>query len=100
MDYEKQTSRNVSVSVENEEDYFSCKMKPRTSQGLWNVETLPGGSGIRTSKLYTVTITVEDVDEPPEFVPPVKKIIITENTEIETLLVNLTAIDPDGNSFQ
>ncbi|XP_053096442.1 cadherin-like protein 26 [Pangasianodon hypophthalmus] len=94
MDYEQQTSRNVSVSVENEELYFFCKMETPTPPGVWD--------GIGAPKLYTVTITVEDVNEPPEFVPPVRSIMSLENTDIGTHLVTLTAIDPDktyGNSF-
>ncbi|MCJ8741382.1 hypothetical protein PDJAM_G00069990 [Pangasius djambal] len=101
MDYEEQTSRNVSIIVENEVPYFFCKVKTHKSWGLWDVETLPKESS--TSTLYTVTITVQDVNDPPEFVPPVQGITIKENTKIGTFLVNLTVKDPDktfGSSFQ
>ncbi|KAB5546043.1 hypothetical protein PHYPO_G00067560 [Pangasianodon hypophthalmus] len=105
MDYEEQTSKNVSIIVENEEPYFFCKVKTRTSQGLWDVETRSTRS--RTGVLilpkpYLVTIAVEDVNDPPEFVPPVRKIMIKENSLVGTLLDTLTVIDPDktyGNSF-
>ncbi|XP_026800887.3 cadherin-like protein 26 [Pangasianodon hypophthalmus] len=100
MDYEEQTSRNVSISVENEVPYFFCKVKTRTLWGLWDVETLPKESS--TSALYPVTITVQDVNDPPEFVPPVQVRMIKENAKIGTFLGKLTVKDPDktfGNSF-
>lgn len=106
MDYEMQTSRNVSISVENEVPYFFCKVKQRTSQGLWDVETFTEGSSTgapKRPKLYPVTIAVEDINDPPEFVPPVKVIMLMENTKVGTLLYTLTAKDPDksfGGSFQ
>lgn len=104
MDYEEQGLRNVSISVENEVPYFFCKVKRRTSQGLWDVETLAEGSGRDLlPKLYPISIAVEDINDPPEFVPPVKNIMIMENTKVGTLLDTLTAKDPDtsfGNSLQ
>lgn len=100
MDYEEQTSRSVSVSVENEVPYFYCKVKNRTPapQGLWDVETFAEGSNTNKDKLskpYPVTIAIEDINDPPEFVPPVKEILIMENTKVGTLLDTLKAIDPD-----
>ncbi|XP_058265022.1 cadherin-like protein 26 isoform X2 [Hemibagrus wyckioides] len=103
MDYEEQTSRNVSISVENEVPYFSCKVKNRTPQGLWDVETFAQGSSTATpTELYSVTIAVEDINDPPEFVPPVKEIMIMENAKVGTHLETFTAKDPDksfGSSF-
>ncbi|KAK2825589.1 hypothetical protein Q7C36_019516 [Tachysurus vachellii] len=101
MDYEQQTSRNVSISVENEVPYFYCKVKNPTSDDLWDVETLTEKSTMIEAKafqLYNATIAIEDVNDPPEFVPPVKEIMIMENTKVGTLLETLTARDPD-NSF-
>lgn len=106
MDYEEQTSRNVSISVENEVPYFYCKVKNPTSHSLWDVETLPEGSkrhAPELSRLYPVNIAVEDINDPPEFVPPVKEIMIMENTNVGALLGTLTAKDTDkafGSSFQ
>ncbi|KAF5906424.1 cadherin-like protein 26, partial [Clarias magur] len=107
MDYEEQTSRNLTISVENEEPYFLCNVKSRTTSDLWDVETLPKefsrSPAPILSKPYPVTIIVEDVNDPPEFVPPVKKIMIMENTKIGTILDTLTVKDPDktfGNSFR
>ncbi|KAM9445352.1 cadherin-like protein 26 [Clarias gariepinus] len=108
MDYEEQTTRNLTISVENEEPYFSCKVKSPTTSDLWDVETLPkkfrrSPAPIDPPKLYPVTIIVEDVNDPPEFVPPVKKIQIKENTKVGTILGTLKVKDPDktfGNSFR
>ncbi|KAI5612089.1 cadherin-like protein 26 isoform X2, partial [Silurus asotus] len=94
MDYEIQTSRNVSITVQNEESYFSCEVKTRTSNGLWDLESReePG-----MSAPYTVSIAVEDTNEPPEFVPHVIQIVVQENTYIKSPLKTLTAVDPDRN---
>lgn len=106
MDYEAQTSRTVSISVENEVPYFYCKVKKPTSQGLWDVETSAEGSSKGAPKLpqlYPVTISVEDINDPPEIIPPVKEIMIMENTKVGTLLDSITAKDPDvsfGSSLQ
>ncbi|KAI5612091.1 cadherin-like protein 26 isoform X1 [Silurus asotus] len=105
MDYEEQRFRNVSISVENEMPYFSCKVIKPTSQGLWEVETISAGPATRSAnlpKLYPATIAVEDINDPPEFLPPVKEIMIMENTKVGTILGTLTAMDPDisfGSSF-
>ncbi|XP_060794665.1 cadherin-4-like isoform X2 [Neoarius graeffei] len=98
MDYEEHTSINVSISVENEEPYFFCKVKNRPSQDLWDIETSAEGSSMgapQFPKLYPVTVAVENINDPPEFVPPVKLLMIMENTKIGTPLYTLTAIDPD-----
>lgn len=99
MDYEDKASRNVSISVENEEPSFYCRVKAHKSVGLWEVDTnVP-----EPHKPYPVTITVVDVNDPPEFVPPVQEIRIMENEKIGTSLGTLTVKDPDktfGNAFQ
>ncbi|XP_072553525.1 cadherin-like protein 26 [Salminus brasiliensis] len=98
MDYEEQTSRNISVSVENIAPYFSCEVTGRPKQGLWNVKTATEGSYgslANSPKLYPVTVGVEDVNDPPEFVPPVRKEGIMENTKLGTHLCTLKAVDPD-----
>ncbi|XP_027014954.2 cadherin-like protein 26 [Tachysurus fulvidraco] len=100
MDYEQQTSRNVSISVENEVPYFSCKVKNPTSNGLWDVEILTEKSSIikaKASQLYNATIAVEDINDPPEFVPLVKEKMIMENAKVGTYLVTLTARDTDSS---
>ncbi|XP_060793187.1 cadherin-like protein 26 isoform X3 [Neoarius graeffei] len=98
MDYEKQTSKNVSISVENEVPYFFCKVKKRPPQSLWDIETSAEGSSTGAPKRYPVTIFVEDINEPPEFVPPIQVTMIRENTKVGTSFYTLTAIDPDVSS--
>uniref|UniRef100_A0AAR2JBR8 Cadherin-like protein 26 n=1 Tax=Pygocentrus nattereri TaxID=42514 RepID=A0AAR2JBR8_PYGNA len=98
MDYEEQTSRNVSISVANEVPYFSCEITGRPAKRLWDVKTFnegPGKSLPGFPKLYPVSIAVEDVNDPPEFVPPVRKVGIMENTKLGTHLCTLEAKDPD-----
>ncbi|XP_030623657.1 cadherin-like protein 26 [Chanos chanos] len=103
IDYEEFTEKNISIGVENEEPYFSCKIKNRVKTGLWDVETSSKqGSGIKP-KLYPVTIKVEDVNDPPFFKPIVKHAMVMENSEVGLLLETFTAIDLDGsyaNKFQ
>ncbi|KAI5612090.1 cadherin-like protein 26 isoform X1 [Silurus asotus] len=94
MDYEENALRNLTISVENEEPYFYCKVLSRTSGGLWKVDMFPK----RSSTTVPVNITVEDVNDPPEFIPPVKKIYIRENTQIGTLIGTFEVIDPDKTS--
>ncbi|XP_060794674.1 cadherin-like protein 26 [Neoarius graeffei] len=98
MDYEKQTSKNVSISVENEVPYFFCKVKKRPPQSLWDIETSAEGSSTGAPKRYPVTIFVEDINEPPKFVPPIQVTMIRENTKVGTSFYTLTAIDPDVSS--
>ncbi|XP_076875039.1 cadherin-like protein 26 [Brachyhypopomus gauderio] len=95
MDFERQTSRNLSVSVDNEVPYFSCEIKARTKQRLWDVKTVKEGSGVSVPKLYPITIGVVDVNDPPEFEPRVKEVMIMENLKSGTYLYTLQAIDPD-----
>lgn len=100
MDYEDQTrTRNVSITVENEETLFYCSVKTRKALGLWEVDTKVQDS----LKQYPVIITAEDVNDPPEFIPPVQVFKIMENTKIGTPVGTLTVKDPDkthGNAFQ
>ncbi|KAG7323779.1 hypothetical protein KOW79_013481 [Hemibagrus wyckioides] len=91
VDYEDKMSRNLSINVENEVPNFSCRVKTRTSRGLWDVETDPKEFNVP----YNVTINIEDVNDPPEFVTPIKEIWIAENTKIGTLLETFSVIDPD-----
>uniref|UniRef100_A0A3P8YLA3 Cadherin domain-containing protein n=1 Tax=Esox lucius TaxID=8010 RepID=A0A3P8YLA3_ESOLU len=98
LDYEEGSVRNVSVSVENEEPYFSCKVNRRPPKGLWDVET-----SIRHLPLFRhVTIRVEDVNDPPIFTPAVKNVSVDENVAVGWYLETLTAKDLDrsyANNF-
>lgn len=44
-----------------------------------------------------VTIHVEDVNDPPVFIPPVKKVSIMENIAVGTSLTTFIAKDMDGS---
>ncbi len=48
----------------------------------------------------TVTVNVEDVNEPPEFNPKERDIFKPEDTPVDTELVNYTATDPDIGKSQ
>ncbi|XP_047662747.1 cadherin-like protein 26 isoform X1 [Tachysurus fulvidraco] len=91
MDYEKQSARNLSISVENEVPYFFCGVKKRKLSDLWDVETRLKEFSVP----YNITINVEDVNDPPEFVLPIKKIWMKENIKIGTVLETFSVIDPD-----
>ncbi|GAA6064812.1 cadherin-like protein 26 isoform X1 [Tachysurus ichikawai] len=91
MDYEEQSARNLSISVENDVPYFFCRVKTRKSWSLWDVETRPKAFSVP----YNITINVEDVNDPPEFIVPFKEITITENEKIGTVLETFSVIDPD-----
>ncbi|KAL1021473.1 hypothetical protein UPYG_G00013760 [Umbra pygmaea] len=99
LDYEEGSLRNLSISVENEVPYFSCKVKSRPSIGLWEVETFGSKSsnGPTHLPLHTrqVTIKVEDVNDPPVFTPAVKNVTVEENVAVGWNLETLTAKDLD-----
>ncbi|XP_034151609.1 cadherin-2 isoform X2 [Esox lucius] len=98
LDYEEGSVRNVSVSVENEEPYFSCKVNRRPPKGLWDVETSIGHPPL----FRQVTIRVEDVNDPPIFTPAVKNVSVDENVAVGWYLETLTAKDLDrsyANTF-
>ncbi|XP_077060725.1 cadherin-like protein 26 [Siphateles boraxobius] len=100
MDYEEQTYQNLSISVQNEIPYFSCKVKNQVENAKWEVDVIPQNSGMSVENLYNtipVTIYVEDVNDPPVFIPPVKHIQIMENIAVGTSLTTFTAKDMDGS---
>ncbi|XDV45491.1 hypothetical protein PO909_013581 [Leuciscus waleckii] len=100
MDYEEQTYQNLSISVQNELPYFSCKVKKQVENAKWEVDIIPQNSGMSVENLYNtipVTIYVEDVNDPPVFIPPVKHVHIMENIAAGTSLTTFTAKDMDGS---
>uniref|UniRef100_A0A674A8Z2 Cadherin 26, tandem duplicate 2 n=1 Tax=Salmo trutta TaxID=8032 RepID=A0A674A8Z2_SALTR len=101
LDYEDGSQRNLSVSVENEAPYFSCKVKGRPATGLWDVVTTEGVSltGLKPPVLPTrqVTVTVEDINDPPIFTYAIKNVTVEENVEVGWYLETFTAIDLDRN---
>ncbi|KAL0159081.1 hypothetical protein M9458_047157, partial [Cirrhinus mrigala] len=102
-DYEEQTHHNVSISVQNEIPYFSCKT---VTDAMWELDKIPQTAYTDTSVLYNtieVTIYVEDVNDPPVFIPPVKHVVVMENIAVGTSLTTFTAKDTDGthvNTFK
>ncbi|XP_056589457.1 cadherin-13-like [Triplophysa dalaica] len=106
MDYEEQAYQNLSISVQNEAPFFSCTIKKRPRDGLWEVDRFfetPGTSDPQLYKSIPVTINVEDVNDPPAFIPPVNDVVVMENMVVGTYLTTISAKDLDGahaNTFR
>ncbi|KAI7814012.1 hypothetical protein IRJ41_006177 [Triplophysa rosa] len=73
LDYEKTKQYILSVIVENEDPF---------------VGSLPTSTA-------TVTVNVEDVNEPPEFKPKENVIYKPEDLAVDSELITYTAVDPD-----
>ncbi|XP_047438530.1 cadherin-like protein 26 [Mugil cephalus] len=114
LDYEKGPQRELSISVENEAPYFSCKVKERTRSGLWKVDinkesdagagrphsadddTHKGGdAGAGRPHSVKVVIEVEDVNDPPVFSVDVIVATVEENAPTGTWVKKVTAVDHD-----
>lgn len=78
LDFEKTKQYILSVIVENDDPF---------------VGSLPTATA-------TVTVNVEDVNEPPEFNPKERVIFKPEDTPVDTELVTYTATDPDIGKSQ
>ncbi|KAJ8272791.1 hypothetical protein GJAV_G00093490 [Gymnothorax javanicus] len=79
LDYEKTKDLKLKVVAENESPLVG-------SSGSWN-------SAI-------VDLSVEDVDEGPEFVPPNKELWVKESAATDTVIGTYTAIDPETSSSE
>lgn len=90
LDYEENTEQKLTIIVENEEPYFSCEVKERSADGLWTIITNPAKPSSRD-----ITITVEDANDPPFFLDPVRKVILEENGVVGAFVDKVTAVDPD-----
>ncbi|XP_026100389.1 cadherin-like protein 26 [Carassius auratus] len=100
MDYEEQTYQNLSISVQNEIPYYSCKIQRKVPNAAWELDQIAPNSDKSVTHLYNsipVTIYVEDVNDPPVFIPPVKHFAVTENIDVGTSLTTFTAKDMDGS---
>ncbi|KAM4736721.1 cadherin-like protein 26 [Anableps anableps] len=109
LDYESESLKNITITVENEIPYFTCKVMDRNTQGLWKIKTDPGVSlhsgatigngtdGGGTLSSHQVTVVVEDVNEPPVF-DPLKPVSVPENVEVGHYLGTFAARDPDVSS--
>ncbi|XP_057202761.1 cadherin-like protein 26 isoform X2 [Triplophysa rosa] len=106
MDYEEQTYQSLSISVQNEAPYFSCTIEKRPHDSMWELNRFfetPGTSDPNLYKSIPVTIYVEDVNDPPVFIPPVKDVVVMENTDAGIYLTTITAVDLDevhGNTIR
>uniref|UniRef100_A0A8C2EHS6 Cadherin-1 n=1 Tax=Cyprinus carpio TaxID=7962 RepID=A0A8C2EHS6_CYPCA len=78
LDFEKTKQYVLSVIVENDDPF---------------VGSLPTSTA-------TVTVNVEDVNEPPEFKPKEKTIFKPEDAPVDTELFTYTATDPDTGKSQ
>lgn len=96
LDFEEAAQRQLYISVENEVPHFSCKVKERTSTGLWKSGTDddPGAGRPHSVK---VIIEVEDTNDPPVFSVTVKDVMLEENSPIGTWVERVSAADPDAS---
>ncbi|XP_070759291.1 cadherin-like protein 26 [Enoplosus armatus] len=98
LDFEEGAQRELSISVENETPYFSCKVKERTSSGLWKVDTSKGDDpGAGQPHSVKVIIEVEDTNDPPVFSVTVKEAMLEENAPTGTWVEKVSAVDPDSS---
>ncbi|XP_035511826.1 cadherin-2-like [Morone saxatilis] len=113
LNYEDSPLKNLTISVENEIPYHSCKVVKRESNkfSLWEI-VITGGATISSATGATgttlslstrqVTVTVVDVNDPPIFDKPNQHVKLSENVTAGHYLVTFTAKDPDiasGNTF-
>uniref|UniRef100_W5M7K1 Cadherin-like protein 26 n=1 Tax=Lepisosteus oculatus TaxID=7918 RepID=W5M7K1_LEPOC len=100
LDYESGNRRNLSITVRNEADYFSCIVKKRNPTTLWDVDVKHYDSSkgqLPPLIKQTVDVIVEDVNDPPEFTTKIKDVYVVENTEIGHVLETFTAVDQDDS---
>lgn len=98
LDFEEDAQMQLTVSVENEVPYFSCKVKERTSSGLWKVDTSTAdGPGAGLPHSVKVLIEVEDTNDSPAFSVMVKEVMLEENSPTGTWVEKVTAVDPDSS---
>ncbi|XP_049436346.1 cadherin-2-like [Epinephelus fuscoguttatus] len=100
LDYKDGPLRNLTISVENEISYQTCKVVSHSTTGLWQVVIVSGETVTKKTHLSTrqVSIIVEDVNEAPYFDTPSKQITVVENVKVGWHLWTFTAKDPDVTS--
>ncbi|MEQ2252499.1 hypothetical protein ILYODFUR_022329 [Ilyodon furcidens] len=109
LDYENESLKNITITVENEIPYFTCRVTDRNTAGLWKIETDTGSSlfnganigsgtgGGGTLSRHQMIVAVEDVNEPPVF-DPLKPVSVPENVAVGHYLGTCAARDPDVTS--
>ncbi|XP_028265520.1 B-cadherin-like isoform X2 [Parambassis ranga] len=120
LNFEQGPVLNITITVENDIPYYSCKVEKRTYTGLWEVIIVTGAAGSGTmvggssgfivdatgkqgSSTHQVTVTVVDVNEPPDFKEKNKTAQLLENKKPGQHLATFTATDPDitsANTFK
>ncbi|KAJ8258921.1 hypothetical protein COCON_G00179330 [Conger conger] len=101
LDYEEDSERQLTITAENEDPYFSCQLNRKSSGTLWkvtNVDGDPGRGGTPVLVSQDVTILVDDVNDPPEFTYSTRTALVDEDEGIGHLLETFTAKDSDGKS--
>lgn len=104
LDYEESSVKNVTITVENEIPYYSCKVQSRSTSGLWKVTYIGGATGatMTEAKLslstYRLAVIVEDVNDSPIFNEANKSVRFKENVKAGQWLTQFTAKDPDITS--
>ncbi|KAJ3585830.1 hypothetical protein NHX12_012238 [Muraenolepis orangiensis] len=95
LDYEDQSALNVTVTVENEAAYFTCAVVSRVvdHHGLWTVVETKDKRPPLSER--TVTVYVEDVNDPPIFEPVSKPARVYEDVPLGHRLETMTAFDRD-----
>uniref|UniRef100_A0A3Q3FLI9 Cadherin 27 n=1 Tax=Labrus bergylta TaxID=56723 RepID=A0A3Q3FLI9_9LABR len=96
--YKDGAQRVLFISVENESPYFSCKVKERTSSGLWKVDVTKTGDPNNPALLHSVkvVIEIEEINHPPVFTETVKETKVEENIPTGIWVGKVTAVDPDS----
>ncbi|XP_029006658.1 cadherin-like protein 26 [Betta splendens] len=98
LNFEAGARRELTITVENQAPYFSCKVVERTASPLWTVDT--GGSGgphsVPQPHSVNVTVEVEDINDPPVFSVAAKEAVLKENSPLGTWVEKVTAVDADA----
>ncbi|XP_068576336.1 cadherin-like protein 26 [Cebidichthys violaceus] len=96
LDFEGGAQVELTISVENETPYSSCKVREKTPRGLWKVDSSEGDDD-PPSHSVKVVIEVEDINDPPLFSETVKEAVLKENAPIGTWVEKVTAVDHDSS---
>ncbi|XP_034387957.1 cadherin-like protein 26 [Cyclopterus lumpus] len=97
LDFEAGAQVELTISVENEAPYFSCKVREKTPSGLWKVDSGNGADDEPRHHSVKVVIEVEDTNDPPLFSATVKEAALEENAPVGTWVEKVTAVDADSS---
>ncbi|KTG37524.1 hypothetical protein cypCar_00018481 [Cyprinus carpio] len=91
---------NILDNNNNLPEFSGKPIKKKEPNATWELDQIPPNSDMSVADLYNsipVTIYVEDVNDPPVFIPPVKHVAVMENIDVGTSLTTFTAKDMDGS---